>query len=80
MQFLQYTDILAGQIPEEQFAELEEYAYAGIEKRESLGDNPYASGREKSGLLKCHLNLNSGWVLFAIPYVSCIKKMLGGMV
>tara|TARA_B100000003_G_C10912044_1_gene363643 strand:- start:977 stop:1627 length:651 start_codon:yes stop_codon:yes gene_type:complete len=47
MQFLQYTDILAGKISDEPFAELEEYAYAAIEKRESLGDNPYASGREE---------------------------------
>ena len=47
MQFLEYTDIFAGKIREEEFSELKEYAYAGIERRESLGDNPYASNREE---------------------------------
>jgi len=47
MQFLNYTDILVGEIPHPEFKELEEYSYAGIEKRETLGDNPSASIREE---------------------------------
>ena len=47
MNFLENTDILAGQIPEEYFTELEEYAFAAIEKREPLGDTDNVSSKEE---------------------------------
>jgi hypothetical protein len=47
MKFLNYTDILVGEIPRQIFHEVKEYTFAGIERREALGDNPGASIREE---------------------------------